>query len=118
MCCARSLLPPPASSPCRGFWGYLVISAFTSRRPKESSCLRGRVLDKASVQGADILVTDLDGRVLEGKISLPIEWPIHTTLHGARADALSVFHLHSPHATLFAITRREFHPVTLQGTMF
>jgi ribulose-5-phosphate 4-epimerase/fuculose-1-phosphate aldolase len=74
--------------------------------------------DKANVEPEDILIGDLNGRVLEGKNPLPIEWPIHTTLHAARSDALSVFHLHSPYATLFAIARREFHPVTLQGTMF
>lgn len=74
--------------------------------------------DKANVEPEDILVGDLSGRVLEGENPLPIEWPIHTTLHAARPDALSVFHLHSPYATLFAIARREFHPVTLQGTMF
>jgi ribulose-5-phosphate 4-epimerase/fuculose-1-phosphate aldolase len=74
--------------------------------------------DKANVQPKDILIGDLNGRVLEGDNPLPIEWPIHTALHAARSDALSVFHLHSPYATLFAIARREFHPVTLQGTMF
>jgi ribulose-5-phosphate 4-epimerase/fuculose-1-phosphate aldolase len=74
--------------------------------------------DKARVQAKDILVSDLDGRVLEGEAALPVEWPIHTALHAARPDVLSVFHLHSPSATLFAIAKREFRPVTLQGTIF
>ena len=47
-----------------------------------------------------------------------MEWPIHTAIHGARADALAVAHLHTPYATLFAIAKREFHPVTLQGAVF
>ena len=47
-----------------------------------------------------------------------MEWPIHTALHGARADALAVAHLHTPYATLFAIAKREFRPVTLQGAVF
>lgn len=74
--------------------------------------------DKAKVQPKDILVSDLEGRVLEGEAPLPVEWPIHTALHALRPDALSVFHLHSPYATLFAIAKREFRPVTLQGTIF
>jgi ribulose-5-phosphate 4-epimerase/fuculose-1-phosphate aldolase len=98
-----------------GLFGHISVYQPETKRVFMSP---GAGSDKATVQGKDILVADLDGRVLEGKISLPIEWPIHTTLHGARADALSVFHLHSPHATLFAIARREFHPVTLQGMMF
>ena len=62
--------------------------------------------------------TDLDGKPLEGKNGPPVEWPIHTALHGARADALAVAHLHTPYATLFAIAKREFRPVTLQGAIF
>lgn len=74
--------------------------------------------DKANLSPADILVIDRDGQTLEGGGQPPVEWPIHTALHTAREDALAVAHLHSPFATLFAIARREFQPVTLQGAIF
>jgi len=74
--------------------------------------------DKGSLRAEDMVVTDLDGKPLEGKEGPPVEWPIHTALHGARADALAVAHLHTPYATLFAIAKREFRPVTLQGAVF
>jgi len=74
--------------------------------------------DKATTGARDVLVCDLAGKIVDGKGRLPIEWPIHTTLHGARADAVSIAHLHSPYATLYAIAKREFRPVTLQGTLF
>jgi ribulose-5-phosphate 4-epimerase/fuculose-1-phosphate aldolase len=61
---------------------------------------------------------DLSGKPLAGKEGPPVEWPIHTALHASRANALAVAHLHTPNATLFAIARREFRPVTLQGAMF
>ena len=61
---------------------------------------------------------DLSGKPLEGEQDPPVEWPIHTALHGARADALAVAHLHTPYATLFTIARRKFQPVTLQGAIF
>jgi ribulose-5-phosphate 4-epimerase/fuculose-1-phosphate aldolase len=98
-----------------GLFGH--ISVYDPER-KRVFMSPGAGSDKATVQASDILIADLNGRVLEGEVSLPIEWPIHTTLHATRSDALSVFHLHSPYATLFTIARREFHPVTLQGTMF
>jgi ribulose-5-phosphate 4-epimerase/fuculose-1-phosphate aldolase len=75
-------------------------------------------VDKATVGPDDILVADREGKVLDGDRRLPIEWPIHTVLHARRADALAVAHLHAPHATLFAISEREFRPVTLQGSVF
>lgn len=74
--------------------------------------------DKATLQPGDILAIDLTGRPFEGEEQPPIEWPIHTALHGARSDALAVAHLHSPCATLYAIAKREFRPVTLQGALF
>jgi ribulose-5-phosphate 4-epimerase/fuculose-1-phosphate aldolase len=75
-------------------------------------------VDKTAVQADDILVSDLAGKSLDGDHRLPMEWPIHTVLHGKRADALAVAHLHAPYATLFAIAKREFQPVTLQGSIF
>ena len=74
--------------------------------------------DKGSLRAEDMLITDLDGKPLEGREGPPVEWPIHTALHGARADALAVAHLHTLYATLFAIAKREFRPVTLQGAVF
>ena len=74
--------------------------------------------DKGSLRLEQMVPTDLQGKPLSGKEGPPVEWPIHTALHGARADALAVAHLHTPHATLFAIAKREFRPVTLQGAIF
>lgn len=74
--------------------------------------------DKAKLRSEQMICTDLDGKPLEGKDGPPVEWPIHTALHRARRDALAVAHLHTPHATLFTIAKREFKPVTLQGAIF
>jgi ribulose-5-phosphate 4-epimerase/fuculose-1-phosphate aldolase len=74
--------------------------------------------DKSGLRPQDMVPTDLDGKPLEGKEGPPVEWPIHTALHRARPDALAVAHLHTPNATIFAIAKREFRPVTLQGAIF
>lgn len=75
-------------------------------------------VDKSAVLPDDVLVADPSGAVLEGDMRLPIEWPIHTVLHRRRTDALAVAHLHAPYATLYAIAKRPFRPVTLQGSVF
>lgn len=72
--------------------------------------------DKAMLDGSTMLVMDLAGKIIEGQVRPPVEWPIHTALHSVRADALAVAHLHSPYATLYAIAKREFTPVTVQGS--
>jgi ribulose-5-phosphate 4-epimerase/fuculose-1-phosphate aldolase len=98
-----------------GLFGHVTVYQPESKRVFISPGMAG---DKATTRAADLLALDLTGRVLEGKGNLPIEWPIHTALHAARADALAVAHLHAPYATLFAIARREFRPVTLQAALF
>ena len=75
--------------------------------------------DKANTRPEDLFVFNLKGEILEGQgRRVPIEWPIHTALHAARPDVLAVAHLHSPFATAFAVTRREFRPVLLAGALF
>lgn len=98
-----------------GLFGHVSVYDAATKRVLISPGMAG---DKATTQPKDLLLLDLEGRLVEGEGQLPIEWPIHTSLHGARSDALAVAHLHSPYATLFAIAKREFRPVTLQGAVF
>ncbi|HTM08604.1 MAG TPA: class II aldolase/adducin family protein [Verrucomicrobiae bacterium] len=97
-----------------GLFGHLSIY---NPEKKRLFITPGMGSDKAQLQAADMVPCGLDGKP-QGRGRPPVEWPIHTALHGARADALAVAHLHPPHATLFTIAQREFRPVTLQGTLF
>ncbi len=74
--------------------------------------------DKANLRPEQMVIAGLDGKPVEGKINPPREWPIHTALHAARPDALAVAHLHSPYATLYAIAKRAYRPVTMQCSIF
>ena len=79
----------------------------------------GMGADRSTTKPDDIFVLEPSGKILKaGEGEVPIEWPIHTTLHAARSNALAVAHLHSPYATLFSIVDRPFCPVTLQGALF
>jgi len=97
-----------------GLFGH--VSAFDPQS-RRVLITPGRGVDKATLQGSDMLVMDLSGKILESRSRPPVEWPIHTALHAARADALAVAHLHSPQATLYGIAKREFTPVTVQGCL-
>ena len=74
--------------------------------------------DKANLRAEHMVAADLDGRPFDGKGRPPLEWPIHMALHAARPDALAIAHLHPPHATLFAIAKREYKPITMHSAIF
>lgn len=74
--------------------------------------------DKANLRAENMIPADLDGKPLEGKIGPPREWPIHMAIHAARPDAIAIAHLHPPYATLFAVAKREYKPLTLHSSIF
>jgi hypothetical protein len=69
-----------------GVFGHVSVYQPDTRRVLITP---GMGSDKGSLRAENMLVTDLSGKTLEGKEGPPVEWPIHTALHGARADALA-----------------------------
>lgn len=98
-----------------GLFGHISAYDPVARRVYMSP---GMGAEKTTLDADNVLVTDLEGTVLTSGQRLPVEWPIHTVLHGMRGDALAVAHLHAPYSTLFSIAERPFRPVTLQGSIF
>ncbi len=58
----------------------------------------------------DMVVIDLEGKVLEGHYKPSIETPMHTTIYRYRPDVHAIVHTHSPFATAFAVANRELPP--------
>jgi L-ribulose-5-phosphate 4-epimerase len=56
---------------------------------------------------ADLVVTDLDGRLVEGRLSPSSDLPTHLALYRAFATVGGVVHTHSTHATAWAQARQE-----------
>ena len=74
--------------------------------------------DKGSLRPEDMVPTDLDGKPLAGKEGPPVEWPIHTACTVPAPTRWRSPICTRRYATLFAIAKREFRPVTLQGAIF
>lgn len=79
----------------------------------------GRVVIKPSgvpyerMREADLVVTDLDGRVVEGTLRPSSDLPSHLALYRAWPGIGGVVHTHSAHATCFAQARK---PIPCFGT--
>lgn len=68
--------------------------------------------DYSIMEEQDIVVTDLDGTVVEGHLRPSSEWKMHAEIYKHLPHVGAVVHTHSPYATSFAVTHQEI-PVIL-----
>ena len=59
----------------------------------------------------DIVVTDLDANVVDGKRRPSSEWALHTLFYRSRPDVGAVVHTHSLYCTTFAVLRQPLRAV-------
>lgn len=68
--------------------------------------------DYSIMEEQDIVVSDLDGTVVEGHLRPSSEWKMHAEIYKHLPHVGAVVHTHSPYATSFAVTHQEI-PVIL-----
>ncbi|MEM2875468.1 MAG: class II aldolase/adducin family protein [Candidatus Bathyarchaeia archaeon] len=68
-----------------------------------------------NLKPSDIIVIDLDGKILEGKGKPSKEVNMHLGIYMVRSDVNAVIHTHSPAATAYAVCGREVPLVTVQA---
>jgi L-ribulose-5-phosphate 4-epimerase len=76
-------------------------------KPKHSPKMRG--MDR--MRPEDMVVIDLDGKLVEGEHDPPSERFIHTEIYRARPDVVAVVHTHQPMATLLGIVELPILPL-------
>lgn len=84
-------------------WGN--VSAID--RQKGLVVIKPSGVDYAAMRPDDMVVTDLDGNVAEGKLNPSTDLPTHLELYKAFEAIGGVAHTHSPHATAFAQAGRD-----------
>jgi L-ribulose-5-phosphate 4-epimerase len=77
-----------------------------------------RDASRASLTPDEILVVDLNGKVLEGKGPAPTETAIHSGVYRHRPDVLAVGHGHPPMSTLFTMVDRPMVAIRNYGFRF
>jgi ribulose-5-phosphate 4-epimerase/fuculose-1-phosphate aldolase len=76
-----------------------------------AAAVRGRMTP------ADIVTLTLDGEQVAGAHDAPIEWIIHTAIHRARPEALSVIHTHPVYSTSLTIAEQPIRAVYQHGAI-
>jgi L-fuculose-phosphate aldolase len=85
-------------------------SGNVSARAEEGMLVTPSAVPYAEIGAGDIVLVDLEGRVLEGERRPTTEWPMHAALYRARPDTGAVVHAHAPFCTTLATLRRDIPP--------
>ncbi len=73
--------------------------------------IQPRDTSRLALKADDILVVDLNGKVIEGHEPAPAETALHTCVYSARPDVLAICHGHPPFSTLFSVVDRPLQAV-------
>jgi ribulose-5-phosphate 4-epimerase/fuculose-1-phosphate aldolase len=69
-------------------------------------------VSRATVVPGDMVVTDFDGRVIEGKYKAPSEVYMHARAYKTRKDIQSVAHLHNHMVAILSMVDKPFYPAS------
>ena len=70
-------------------------------------CIKPSGVDYRDLEPEDMVVLDLDGRVVEGRLNPSSDTRTHLQLYRSFREIRGVTHTHSPYATMFAQAGRE-----------
>lgn len=99
--------------------GLLDFNGHVSvRLGQDRMLINSRYSPRAGVELDQIVLADMDGRLVEGEEEPPSEAVIHTEIYQARPDVQSVAHLHPQFATLFTIADVPLVPTYIVASLF
>lgn len=75
-------------------------------------------MDYMSMSPGDVMVIDLEGRIIEGSHRPSSEWPLHVEIYKHMPEVKSVVHTHSPYATAFAVINEPIPLILIEMVPF
>lgn len=94
-----------------------AYSGNVSMRDPENGliCIKPSGVPWMTIQAEDVVVIDVDGRIVDGKRKPSIETPMHTSIYREFPEWLAVVHSHSLYATGFACSLRPIPPICINS---
>ncbi|MBI2540840.1 MAG: class II aldolase/adducin family protein [Deltaproteobacteria bacterium] len=106
---------------CRILSAEQLVQGFghvSARLPDSDLFLLTPRVGLALVRERDLIVLNLDGEVIEGKLPSPFEAPLHTAIFNGRAAVRAIARIHARRANYFSVTDRRLEPVHNHGSFF
>ncbi|MQL51720.1 class II aldolase/adducin family protein [Desulfofundulus thermobenzoicus] len=90
-----------------GTWGNI-----SARVPRENLVvISPSGIPYATLQPRDMVVLDMEGRVVEGERKPSTEYRLHLGIYNARPDVQAIMHTHSVFASALAVARKPIPPI-------
>jgi L-fuculose-phosphate aldolase len=83
----------------------------SARTPDGNVLVTPSGLDYAILEPEDVVLVDLDGKILEGSFEPSVETPMHTGIYRARPEAGGIVHTHARYSTTLACLNWEILPI-------
>jgi L-fuculose-phosphate aldolase len=83
----------------------------SARTPDGDVLVSPSGLDYAILEPEDVVLMDLDGKMLEGSFEPSVEIPMHTGIYRARPEAGGIVHTHARYSTTLACLNWEILPI-------
>lgn len=104
------------------FSSGLVVSTFgvvSARIPNTDYVLiTPSGFSKAKLETRNLIIVDLDGKLVEGDLRPSVETTMHVYIHKSRPNLQAVLHTHQPIATAFAVANREIPCVSAEQAFY
>lgn len=88
-----------------GTWGNI-----SAKIDEDHFAITPSGMDYFTLKPEDIVVLDLDGKVVDGNRKPSIEYALHEQVYKNRSDVNAVVHTHSTFCTAFAMARKDIPP--------
>ncbi len=89
-----------------GTWGNISL-----RLNNSNILITPSALNYEKMEASDLMLIDLEGKVIEGKHRPSSEMPLHLAIYKARKDVCAIVHTHSTYATALAVARVPLPPI-------
>ena len=83
----------------------------SARTPDDNALVTPSGLDYARMEPEDVVLVDLDAKVLEGSLEPSVEAPMHTGIYRSRPETQGIVHTHARYSTTLACLDWEIPPI-------
>jgi L-fuculose-phosphate aldolase len=90
-----------------GTWGNISLRTFD----KEKCVITPSGMNYQKMNPEDMVVIDLDGKVVEGKWKPSSELEMHCEIYGARKDVNAIVHTHPVFSSVLAVLKEDLPPI-------